>query len=331
MAHAAAPEIDVVVPVYNKLPFLLEAVGSVIRAAEFYGRAQVWLVDNGSCDGSYELLVERFGNRGNVLRLTSGSISAVRNFGANGGKAPILSFIDCDCVVPTDYFQRLAGVLAETCMDATGCKVTLPRNPGWIEAVWYQMHDDGASGLRLWINSANFAVRRRLFDQIGGFNERLVTGEDTEICLRIREHGARLVEDRRLAVAHLDNPKTLRAFFRKERWHALGMLGTVRRGSLDRPTAMMAAHLLALAATFSLAFIPSTMWARAATGVVLMFLVPTATVAYRRKHSIRPFAAFPGIVLYQLYYLARIAAFFSISGKAARAWIFRSTGLPNEG
>jgi cellulose synthase/poly-beta-1,6-N-acetylglucosamine synthase-like glycosyltransferase len=331
MTHAGAPEIDVVIPVYNKLPFLLEAVGSVIRAADFYGRAQVWLVDNGSSDGSYELLVDRFGNRGNVLRLTSGSISAVRNFGANLGKAPIISFIDCDCVVPTDYFQRLAAVLADTCVDATGCKVSLPRNPGWIETVWNQMHDDGANGLRLWINSANFAVRRRLFDQIGGFNERLVTGEDTEICLRIREHGGRLLEDRRLAVAHLDNPKTLMAFFRKERWHALGMLGTVKRGSLDRPTAMMAAHVLALSAALSLAWIPSTSSARAAAGLVLTFLVPAATVAYRRKHSIQPFATFPAIVLYQLYYLARIAAFFSIGGDAARAWIFRSRGLPNGG
>lgn len=331
MAHAGALEIDVVVPVYNKRPFLLEAVGSVIRAADFYGNAHVSLVDNGSSDGSYELLVERFGNRSNVLRLTSGSISAVRNFGASRGKAPIISFIDCDCVVPTDYFQQLAAVLMETCADATGCKVSLPHNPGWIEAVWNQMHDDGANGLRLWINSANFAVRRQLFDQIGGFNEHLVTGEDTEICLRIREHGGRMLEDRRLAVAHLDNPKTLTAFFRKERWHALGMLGTVKRGSLDRPTAMMAAHLLSLATTFSLAWIPATLWARAASGVVLTFLVPAATVAYRRKYSIRPFAFFPAIVLYQLYYLARIAAFFSITTEAARAWIFRSSALRNTG
>src|SRR5689334_7377533 len=70
------PRIDVVIPVYNKLAFLSQAVGSVVEAVDAHGAACLWLVDNGSSDGSYEVLVERFANRANVLRLSSGTIAA---------------------------------------------------------------------------------------------------------------------------------------------------------------------------------------------------------------------------------------------------------------
>jgi len=90
--------IDVVVPVYNKMAFLREAVGSIDDAAAAHGDTHVWLVDNGSTDESYELLNDEFGRRARarVLRLMSGTIAAVRNFGASHGTAPIISFIDCD-------------------------------------------------------------------------------------------------------------------------------------------------------------------------------------------------------------------------------------------
>src|SRR5215211_808483 len=98
--------IDVVIPVYNKRHLLEEAVGSVAIAAEAHGAARLWIVDNGSTDGSYEFLMQRFSRRATILRLPSGTISAVRNLGARQGDAGVLSFIDCDCLLQRDYFSQ---------------------------------------------------------------------------------------------------------------------------------------------------------------------------------------------------------------------------------
>lgn len=316
---ARSARIDVVIPVYNKVTFLGEAVRSVADAVEAHGAARLWLVDNGSTDGSYEFLVEHFKTRANVLRLTSGTISAVRNFGAAQGNASIISFIDCDCLLSTDYFVQLEAVFAETSAEAAGCKVVLPSNPTWVEAVWNRMHDDGSTGVREWINSANFAVRRDVFERVGGFDEGLETGEDTEICQRIRKAGGRLIEDRRLAVAHLDNAKTLPAFFLKERWRGLGMLGTVTACALDKPTAMTVLHLIALSAAVGVLIWGSTnVWGRVAVGLALAFLAPAVTVAYRRRFSVARFGVLRAMVLYQLYYLARINALAIIGVRAMR-------------
>jgi glycosyltransferase involved in cell wall biosynthesis len=310
----ATRRIDVVVPVYNKLRLLSAAVGSVVSAAETHGGVRVWLVDNGSTDGSYEQLMDQFGARAHVLRLISGTIAAVRNFGAKHGNAPIISFVDCDCVVPADYFQRLDAVMAQTHAQATGCTVVLPPNPTWVEAVWNRMHDDGGEGAREWINAANFAVRRDIFEQIGGFNETLETDEDTEICFRIRRAGGTLISDRRLAAAHLDNAKTLPEFFRKERWRALGMFSTVSAGAIDKVTMMMIAHIVALLAAVAVVILaPVPVWIRVIVAMALAFLVPAVTVTYRRRSSVASFSVGLAVLLYALFYLARINALFIIA------------------
>jgi GT2 family glycosyltransferase len=313
------PGIDVVIPVYNKLPFIAPAVGSIVAAAEAYGAARVWLVDNGSTDGSYELLVREFGERASVLRLMSCTIAAVRNFGASHGGAPIISFIDCDCVVQPDYFTRLEAVLSETGAEGTGCAVVLPPNPTWVEAVWNRMHDDGAIGTRQWINSANFATRRTMFESIGGFNETCVTDEDTEICLRIRRAGGRLLSDSRLAAAHLDNAKTLPAFFRKERWRAQGMFSTLSIASVDRASVMMTAHLCALLIAAAVMFLaPTAIWVRAVVAIGLTLVVPATTAVYRRRSSVQAFSLTLAITLYEVFYLARINALIILAARAVR-------------
>lgn len=322
-SSALAPEhevrIDIVVPVYNKIKFVRDSVGSIADAAEAHGASRLWLVDNGSTDGSYELLLEQFNGRARILRLTSGTISAVRNFGARQGNALSLSFIDCDCVVGVDYFRQLETVFTETGAEGTGCKVVLPPHPTWVEAVWNRMHDDGSEGPREWINSANFAVARDVFERVGGFDEQLETGEDAEICQRIRAFGGRLIEDRRLAVAHLDNAKTLPTFFRKERWRGLGMLGTVSTNSLDKPTAMTVMHISALVAAVGVAvWAPLDGWARLLIFLALLWLAPAVTVVYRRRSSVAAFSLPRGVILYQLYYLARSNALVIIALRALR-------------
>jgi GT2 family glycosyltransferase len=316
--RARATRVDVVVPVYNKLRFLPDAVGSIVAAGEAYGAADIWLVDNGSTDGSYELLLDQFGGRARILRLMSGTIAAVRNFGAKHGTAPIISFIDCDCVVPADYFSRLETAVSESEAEATGCTVILPPNPTWVEAVWNRMHDDGGEGSRSWINAADFAVRRDIFDRIGGFNEACETDEDTDICLRIRRAGGRLVSDRRLGVAHLDNAKTLRAFFLKERWRGLGMFSATRN-SIDKPTVMMFAHIVALVSAITVLLTGSAaLWIRLLVALGLALLVPVTTVIYRQRSSVAPFSVVPAIILYELFYLARVNALAIIVARAAR-------------
>lgn len=311
--------IDVVIPVYNKRHLLDRALGSVLAAADAYGGATIWLMDNGSADGSFEALQALAAERVHVARVPNVTIGALRNAGAVGGTAGIISFIDCDCLVPRNFFSTLEDAFSRTGAAATGRRFVLPPDPTWVESIWDQMHQDGRDGERTWITSANLAIRRDIFEQVGGFDETLETGEDAELCQRLRGAGGRIIQDQRLAVAHLDNAKSLSAFYRKERWRGLGMFATVNSRTLDRPTAMTFAHLMLLGlSVFVVVAAPIGIAARIMSAALLSVAVPCVTVGYRRRASIGHFSLVGAALLYELYYIARANSILLLLGRRLR-------------
>src|SRR5262245_55210639 len=110
------PVIAVVIPVYNKVSFLRASLDSVQAAARAHGRVEMVLVDNGSTDGSLEI-ARGYTPFATLAQLPSATIAAVRNQGARLSHAPILSFLDCDCVVAPDYFRMLEEILADPGLD----------------------------------------------------------------------------------------------------------------------------------------------------------------------------------------------------------------------
>ncbi len=303
------PRVSVVVPVFNKSPFLPATLDSIVAAVRSYGDAELIAVDHGSTDGSRELLASRYPQDVRILDLRGGTIATVRNRGARAATGSVLSFIDADCVIPPDYLVSVSEILATTGAGATGAEVVPPASPSWVEDVWYRLHRRAEDGEQEWIGSANLVVVREAFDAVGGFDERLVTGEDTELCQRLRGRGYRIYESKRLSAVHLDNAKTVRAFYRKEIWRGLGMFGTVRPGAIDKPTVMTVVHIaLWAAAIVVLATAPWTWPARLAVAVGLVVAAPAATLLYRARAARSLGRPLHALLLYEVYYAARGAA-----------------------
>ena len=298
-----AVAVTVVVPVFNAKRYLAKTLPALHTAARRVPGVELVLVDNGSTDGSYEELCALDGVR--VLR-REGTIGAVRNAGARRGTGGHIAFLDADCLVAEDYFERALAVVGTTGAAATGCEVQLPMPAHWIEATWDHLHYVGRDRWVHYLNSANFFVARDAFEAVGGFDEELPTGEDAEIGRRLTEAGYRIFESTAVAAVHLGNPRSVRQFYRRSVWHALGMFGTVGGTRLDKPTGMMAAHLLASIAGVALLASPSA--PRFIAALALQLAVPAATVAFRFAQTRRPGRIIQSIALYWLYYWARIYA-----------------------
>jgi GT2 family glycosyltransferase len=69
-----------------------------------------------------------------------------------------------------------------------------------------------------WLGSGNLAVRRSVFERVGGFNTSLIACEDVDLCNRITAAGHRIVADPDLRSIHFGDPKTLKALFFGELW-----------------------------------------------------------------------------------------------------------------
>jgi len=101
------------------------------------------------------------------------------------------------------------------------------------------LHQRRGDGEQDWIGSANLAVLRKEFDAVGGFDERLLTGENTELCQRHRNHGYRIHESKLLTAVHLEQREDRAGFLPEGTMARAGdARGTVRAGAIDKPTAM---------------------------------------------------------------------------------------------
>jgi GT2 family glycosyltransferase len=311
---------SLIVPVFNKAPYLQRCLASWVEAVHNGRDSELIVIDHSSTDGSSAMLRSASLDGGRVMALAPGTIAAARNFGAAHARGRYLCFIDADCLVPPDYLKRLEALLETSEISATGCSVGLPPSPSWVEEVWHRWHKRPRDGYRHWLSAANLTIRRDVFETIGGFDERLVTHEDIDLCRRIRESGAQIWEARALEVAHLDNPRTVREFVRKETWRASGMVQADRGLRLAKPTLMTLVHLTCVgAAVVAFLLLPLAVLWRAALGLALFSLVPAASVAYRAASNRtvrRPLRAF---YLYHAYYLARVLALVRLArGRAAR-------------
>jgi glycosyltransferase involved in cell wall biosynthesis len=300
------PGISVVIPVHNKVQHVGACLDSVIEAAQRHGNVDVVIVDHQSSDGS-RAIVERHRGVARIVELEGGNIAAVRNYGASLTRGRLISFLDCDCVVAPDYFTALADVFRASGAGAAGCEVDVPTDAHWSEPVWHRLHVIRDDGPRHYINSANFAVRRDVFDAVHGFDEALVTGEDTDICTRIRSAGFTIFESHRLRAVHLDNPKSLGAFYRKEVWRGLGAFSGTLRTHANKATMMVFAHLafvaIGLAALLVAIALRSWLWFLIAAA--LMLAAPVITIAYRFAETRRLTNPAAALLLYVVYYFAR--------------------------
>jgi GT2 family glycosyltransferase len=166
-----------------------------------------------------------------------------RNRGAEEGRAPWLLFIDGDVEPPRDLLDRYfdppapdrAAVLAGCVEDeevgdessATARYAMLSRTmgqhntldlPGWGYA-----------------QTANCAIRRQAFEDVGGFCGDIRSGGDADICFRLRDAGWTLERRDNAAVVHR-NRSTLRKLLRQRARHGAGAQWLARRypGSFPR-------------------------------------------------------------------------------------------------
>jgi glycosyltransferase involved in cell wall biosynthesis len=314
-APASPPRVTVVVPVYNAMSFLSRTVPALVQAVETHGAAELLFVENESTDGSAEWL-RQYGAQ--VLRAPGATISATRNFGARTGRAPLLAFVDADCLVPPEYLRCIEEAMKNPRIDACGSPYRLPESPHWVERVWHDVHEQQGETVVTYLPAGNFAIRREAFEAVGGFRDDLITGEDADLGLRLTERGYVVYSTPSVWVRHLGNPRSLTAFFRKQRWHALGMFGTVRLRRIDKPVAMTLLHLMLLGLTATLLLYRPTLGLLGL--VTAVWLVPLATLTFRRRQGGKVGAHAPAAaLLYQAYYLARVVTLLRIvTGRAGR-------------
>ena len=183
----APPLVSVIIPTFDRAAWLGEAIASVL--AQTYPHLELLVVDDGSHDATSEV-VQAFGPALTYIRQAHAGVSAARNRGVAASRGALVAFLDSDDVWRPRKVAAQVTLLqqqphAQACYtDEIWIRHGVRVNPKQI----HQKHSGWLfepSLPRCIISPSSIMLRRTLWDQLGGFDERLPACEDYDLWLRL--------------------------------------------------------------------------------------------------------------------------------------------------
>lgn len=221
---------SIIVPTYKRPKQLTACLSSMCQLKYPNEHFEVIVVDDSS-DSSLETVITPFKALLNlsVLSQPHAGPATARNRGANHAIGEILVFTDDDCLFAPDWLKNLAAHFATVQDQMIGGKTlnALSDNPyaaasQLLVDYLYSCYNANPNAARFF-TSNNFAVPKRIFQKIGGFDTTfpLAAGEDREFCSRWLHHGYSMVYAPEILVYHA-HALTFRRFLKQQFNYGLG-------------------------------------------------------------------------------------------------------------
>ena len=190
------PQVSVIVPIYNGEKDLPGLIDCLKKQSYPTGKVEYFLVDNNSSDRTAEIIInasEKAAKEGIKICLLSShqiqSSYAARNTGIKTSQSKVLAFTDADCRPQADWLKYLIAPFANPEIGIVAGEINpLPGNTIWERYADYQetlsQKHTLAHSFCAYGQTANLAMRREIFKEIGLFRPHLTTGGDADICWR---------------------------------------------------------------------------------------------------------------------------------------------------
>ena len=187
--------LSVVIPVYNDASGVDATIQSVLK--QNYSEYEIIPVDNNSTDDTLAT-IQRWATqypsrvRPAVEQKIQSSYAA-RNTGIKASKGEVVVFIDANMTVSPDWLQRISTAFTASTVDYLGytIEVYIPRNEhtfwGWYDTIMglpSRYHYEN----KHFAPTASLAVRRHVFDIVGLFDSKAISGGDKKFGQRVYDH-----------------------------------------------------------------------------------------------------------------------------------------------
>jgi glycosyltransferase involved in cell wall biosynthesis len=231
MESTLQPFVSAVICTRNRPDKIGNAVASVL--ANPYPNFDLTIIDQSTNDET-ELIVRRIregDQRIRYQRMNKSGLSRAYNLAIASTTGLYIAFTDDDCIVPSDWIEKIANAFDEQRDGELIYGQVLPAFPdggGDVLTPLLQIHKperlDRANGFRVFGMGANFATRRSLFERAGTFDEALGGGgplkssQDFDLAYRAYRRNAVILLRPEIVVRHdgrrerEDWPALLRAY-----------------------------------------------------------------------------------------------------------------------
>ena len=198
MNDKQAPQLSVVIIGRNEGPRLLRCLDSVRAMSRREEEMEIIYVDSASTDDSVKTALER-GARVIELRADRTTAAMGRNAGWRAARGEFVLFLDGDTILAPYFVANSLPAMSDPSIaivwghrreiDPGGSIFNRVLDLDWVFPPGESEYCGGDA-----------LIRRSVLEEVGGFDETLIAGEEPEMCRRIRERGYRIL--------HTDEPMT---------------------------------------------------------------------------------------------------------------------------
>lgn len=227
---SSRPDVSIVIVVHNERDRIIDCLRSVAGRSHSSLIIEIIVIDDGSDDGTPEVVSEMFPDVRVVSKINEGA-DISRNLGIDESSGGVIAFIDSDCVARGDWIETLVDALGKDPSAVVGGRV-IHRGPfmrrvmGIADFGEYQGLD--RRQVRC-LPTCNIGLARSTLGEVR-FDLRLAAaGGDTVFTETLRRGGASLHYEPKLEVEHRPSTSFAEFMGRARRYGA----GFVRARKLD--------------------------------------------------------------------------------------------------
>jgi len=217
------PSISIIIPFIEDNALLRLAIESCLQVDYPRELLELILVYNGGLQLEFPLeLYSKTGSIRLIREDKKGPYSA-RNAGAKIAKGEMLLFTDSDCVVDKNWAIRLVSPFKDNKISAVFGKV-LAYNPVTALESFGNKYIFNHGRMQLvfpW--GGNSALRKKVFEELGGFDEDFISGGDMDFGIRLRKQNFYMRYEPEAIVYH-KHREALKGIFKQYKKYGSGWL-----------------------------------------------------------------------------------------------------------
>jgi glycosyltransferase involved in cell wall biosynthesis len=180
--------ISVIIPTLNEAHFLPGLLACL--KPQLPPGSEIIVSDGASTDATVRIARN---NGCLVVRSNKRSPAAQRNTGARTAHGDVLLFLDADTRIRNDFIRLALGEFTRRNLDAAAFYFTFHS-----DKILYRIFSYGGYAVTAFATlihplavGAGILVKKKSYEQVNGFDETILIGEDHEFCLRVKKSHAR--------------------------------------------------------------------------------------------------------------------------------------------
>ncbi|HNV23546.1 MAG TPA: glycosyltransferase [Candidatus Omnitrophota bacterium] len=220
--------ITIIIPVFNSEKTIAKTLEAVLNQS--YPNVEIIVVDDGSTDSTAKIIemfieISRADNKKviSVYQNNAGPASA-RNRGAKEANTEIIFFTDSDCVPHQNWIEQSLDAFKDKSVAVVAGSYGIANAEFLLARCVYQeilyRHKYLMPQYPKSFGSYNFGIRKKIFEEVGGFNQnyRYASGEDNDLSYKILKAGYKIYFEKKSLVDHY-HPTQLKKYLKEQFRH----------------------------------------------------------------------------------------------------------------